>query len=112
MIERPIWSGCRPRGSGIHCLASRAAARQQDGAGAKPNEVSFWSTCPARPALRDPEFFRSVKQRFVVLDEVHQLPDPSRLLKIAADEFSRLKILATGSSPLAATGRCRDSPTG
>jgi uncharacterized protein len=63
--------------------------------------------------LRDPEsFFRSVKQRTVVFDEVHQLPDPSRLLKIGADGFPRLKILATGSSTLAATQKFRDSLTG
>ena len=63
--------------------------------------------------LRDPEsFFRSVKKKFVVFDEVHQLPDPSRLLKIGADAFPRLKILATGSSTLAATQKFRDSLTG
>jgi uncharacterized protein len=63
--------------------------------------------------LRDPEsFFRSLKQRLVVFDEVHQLPDPSRLLKIGADDFPRLKILATGSSTLAATQKFRDSLTG
>jgi hypothetical protein len=63
--------------------------------------------------LRDPEsFYRSVKKRLVVFDEVHQLPDPSRLLKIGADEFRRLKILATGSSTLAATRKFRDSLTG
>jgi predicted AAA+ superfamily ATPase len=48
----------------------------------------------------------------VVFDEVHQLPDPSRLLKIGADGFPRLKILATGSSTLAATQKFRDSLTG
>jgi hypothetical protein len=63
--------------------------------------------------LRDPEnFYHSVKKRLVVFDEVHQLPDPSRLLKIGADEFPRLKILATGSSTLAATQKFRDSLTG
>ena len=63
--------------------------------------------------LRDPEaFYHSVKKRIVVLDEVHQLPDPSRLLKIGADDFPRLKILATGSSTLAATQKFRDSLTG
>jgi uncharacterized protein len=63
--------------------------------------------------LRDPEnFYRSVKKKFVVFDEVHQLPDPSRLLKIGADEFPKLKILATGSSTLAATKKFRDSLTG
>jgi predicted AAA+ superfamily ATPase len=63
--------------------------------------------------LRDPEsFYRAVKKRLVVFDEVHQLPDPSRLLKIGADEFPKLKILATGSSTLAATSKFRDSLTG
>ncbi len=63
--------------------------------------------------LRDPErFYRSVKERFVVFDEVHQLPDPSRLLKIGADGFPQLKILATGSSTLAATQKFRDSLAG
>ena len=63
--------------------------------------------------LHDPEiFFRSVKKRFVVFDEVHQLSDPSRLLKIGADGFPKLKILATGSSTLAATQKFRDSLTG
>ncbi len=38
--------------------------------------------------------------------------DPSRLLKIAADAFPKLKILATGSSTLAATRKFRDSLTG
>jgi predicted AAA+ superfamily ATPase len=63
--------------------------------------------------LRDPEsFFRSVKSPMVVLDEVHQLADPSRVLKIAADGFPKLKVLATGSSTLAATQKFRDSLTG
>jgi hypothetical protein len=63
--------------------------------------------------LIDPErFFRSVSTPIVVLDEVHQLADPSRVLKIAADEFPRPKILATGSSTLAATQKLRDSLTG
>jgi predicted AAA+ superfamily ATPase len=64
--------------------------------------------------LEDPElFFRGVpKGSTVVLDEVHRLPDPSRILKIAADAFSHLRIVATGSSTLAATGKFRDALTG
>ncbi|MBM4376051.1 MAG: ATP-binding protein [Deltaproteobacteria bacterium] len=54
----------------------------------------------------------SVRERVVVFDEVHQLADPSRLLKIAADEFPRLKVLATGSSTLGATEKFRDALTG
>jgi predicted AAA+ superfamily ATPase len=63
--------------------------------------------------LLDPEsFYRSVRKRVVIFDEVHQLPDPSRLLKIGADVFPKLKILATGSSTLAATQKFRDSLAG
>jgi hypothetical protein len=63
--------------------------------------------------LADPEsFYRAVRQPAVVFDEVHQLADPSRLLKIGADAFREIKILATGSSTLAATQKFRDSLTG
>jgi len=63
--------------------------------------------------VADPErFLRSVERPVVVFDEIHQLPDPSKLLKIAADEFPRLRVLATGSSTLAATAKFRDSLTG
>jgi hypothetical protein len=63
--------------------------------------------------LADPEsFYRSVRRPVVVFDEVHQLDDPSRLLKIGADAFPRLRILATGSSTLAATQKFRDSLSG
>ena len=63
--------------------------------------------------LQDPEgFYRTVAKPAVVLDEVHQLPDPSRVLKIAADAFPELRVLATGSSTLAATQKFRDSLTG
>ncbi len=63
--------------------------------------------------MEDPErFYRSLSHPVLVLDEVHQLPDPSRVLKIAADEFPRLKVLATGSSTLAATQKFRDTLTG
>ncbi len=63
--------------------------------------------------LEDPvRFFRQLTQPRLVLDEVHQLPDPSRLLKIAADEFSDLRVVATGSSTLAATDKFSDALTG
>ena len=63
--------------------------------------------------LRDPElFFRSCEKPIVIFDEVHQLSDPSRVLKIGADGFPKLKILATGSSTLAASRKFRDTLTG
>lgn len=61
----------------------------------------------------DPElFFKSCKQPVIVFDEIHQLRDPTRLLKIGADLFPSLKILATGSSTLAASEKFRDTLTG
>jgi len=64
--------------------------------------------------LEDPElFFRAQpKKAVIVLDEVHRLPDPSRVLKIASDTFPGLRILATGSSTLSATRKFRDALTG
>ena len=65
-------------------------------------------------ALQDPELSLEgvAPGAVVVFDEVHRLEDPSRLLKIAADAYPRLRILATGSSTLAATRKFRDSLTG
>ena len=48
----------------------------------------------------------------MVLDEIHRAEDPSEILKIAADEFPGLRLLATGSSSLSAGGRFRDALTG
>jgi hypothetical protein len=63
--------------------------------------------------LADPEsFYRSMRRPVIVFDEMHQLADPSRILKIAADSFPALKVLATGSSTLAATTKFRDSLAG
>jgi predicted AAA+ superfamily ATPase len=63
--------------------------------------------------VRDPQvFFRSVDRPVVVFDEIHQLRDPARVLKIGADRFPKVKILATGSSTLAASRKFRDTLTG
>ena len=60
--------------------------------------------------VHDPQlFFRSCDKPMVIFDEIHQLRDPARLLKIGADLFPNLKILATGSSTLAASSKFRDA---
>jgi predicted AAA+ superfamily ATPase len=68
----------------------------------------------AQRMLEEPELFfdSQVAGNTLIFDEVHQLRNPSQLLKIAADEYPQLKILATGSSTLAATRKFRDSLTG
>ncbi len=63
--------------------------------------------------VRDPAlFFQDCRKPIIVFDEIHQLKDPSRLLKIGADQFPKLKILATGSSTLEATRKFQDTLTG
>jgi uncharacterized protein len=64
--------------------------------------------------LEDPEsFYESLKAgSIVIFDEIHRLSDPSRILKIGADEYQGIHILATGSSTLDATKKFKDSLTG
>jgi predicted AAA+ superfamily ATPase len=65
-------------------------------------------------ALDEPEavFSGQPNGSIVIFDEVHRTRDPSRLLKIAADEYPAVKVLATGSLTLSATRKFRDSLTG
>jgi predicted AAA+ superfamily ATPase len=63
--------------------------------------------------MEDPEgFLKALAGKRVVLDEVHRLRDPSELLKIAADHYPTVRIIATGSSTLGATKKFQDSLTG
>jgi predicted AAA+ superfamily ATPase len=66
-----------------------------------------------RRLMEDPEaFLGGLRGKRVVLDEIHRLPNPSELLKIAADHFRDVRIVATGSSTLGATRKFRDSLSG
>jgi predicted AAA+ superfamily ATPase len=61
----------------------------------------------------DPEgFLEQAGGSRIVLDEVHRVAQPSELLKIAADHFPDLRLLATGSSTLGASHRFRDTLAG
>jgi uncharacterized protein len=66
-----------------------------------------------RRRLEDPEsFLEDHRGQRLVLDEIHRLEAPSELLKIAADHFPDVRILATGSSTLGASSRFRDTLAG
>ena len=66
-----------------------------------------------RRMMEDPEGFLSqLQDKRVVLDEIHRLQNPAELLKIAADHFPRVQILATGSSTLGASRKFKDTLTG
>jgi hypothetical protein len=63
--------------------------------------------------LVDPQsFLDGLRGRRIVLDEIHRLPNPSELLKIAADHYRTTHIIATGSSTLGASTKFRDTLTG
>ena len=117
LLERPIWSerlAAAWKQAPIVWLTGPRRVGKTVLAQSLPDTEFLNCDLPSvAERLQDPEsLYRYVKKRFVVFDEVHQLPDPSRLLKISADGFPRLKILATGSSTLAATHKFRDSLTG
>jgi uncharacterized protein len=66
-----------------------------------------------RRALEEPElFFRNAAAGTIVLDEIHRLTNPSEVLKVAADHFPALRVVATGSSTLAARDKFKDTLTG
>jgi len=117
MIERPFWMdrlALAWRNAPVVWLTGVRRAGKTVLAKALPEAEFVNCDLPSSlDRLSDPEsFFRSLACETLVLDEVHQLPDPSRVLKIAADAFPQLKVLATGSSTLAATTKFRDSLAG
>ena len=79
-----------------------------------PNIEYFDCELPrVRRIMEDPQsFLGGLGKHTLVLDEIHRLPNPSELLKIAADHFPAMKVLATGSSTLGASAKFRDTLTG
>ena len=61
-----------------------------------PNTEYYDCELPrTRRGMEDPEaFLESCKSKRIVLDEIHRLANPSELLKIAADHYPRIKVIA------------------
>ena len=118
MIWRPLWLERIQRAWSERPVVWLSGVRRVGKttlAGMVPDVVYLNCDLPSTArALADPELFLGSQRpgAVIVLDEVHRLADPSLPLKIAADEYPHLRILATGSSTLAATGKFRDSLTG
>ena len=69
------------------------------------------------PEVRDDvsrprEFLERHRKKSLILDEVHRLNNPSEVLKIAADHYPDIHIIATGSSSLGISSKFRDTLTG
>jgi uncharacterized protein len=117
MVARPIWTGriaAAHRRAPIVWLTGVRRIGKTTLVHDLPDALYLDCDLPSvAERVADPEqFLASVTAPLLVMDEVHQLADPSRLLKIAADTRPDLRVIATGSSTLAATSKFRDSLTG
>ena len=66
-----------------------------------------------RRMMGDPQsFLEDFRGRTIVMDEIHRLDNPSETLKIAADHYPEVRILATGSSTLGASTKFKDTLAG
>lgn len=117
MVERRLWldlieSAWRARSIvwlvGVRRVGKTVLARSL------PRVEYFDCELPrTRRLMDDPEAFLTERAGSrIVLDEVHRLPNPAELLKIAADHYPTTRILATGSSTLGASRRFRDTLAG
>ena len=79
-----------------------------------PNTEYFDCELPrVRRLMEDPQdFLDSLGKGRFVLDEIHRLQNPSELLKIAADHYPEIRIIATGSSTLGASSKFKDTLAG
>jgi predicted AAA+ superfamily ATPase len=119
MIERPFWISrieAAWQEASIVWLAGVRRVGKTTIAQSLGDKNVYYINCdlPAvNDMVSDPElFFRNCSHPVVIFDEVHQLSDPSTVLKIGADMFPHLKIIATGSSTLAASKKFKDTLTG
>ncbi|MBI2066976.1 MAG: ATP-binding protein [Deltaproteobacteria bacterium] len=116
MVERPFWIGLllealkkRPIVwlAGVRRSGKTSLCRMLSG-------VRYFD-CELPSVRREVEsesFWEGQKKQTVILDEIHRLSHPAEILKIAADHYPSIHVIATGSSTLAATTKFRDSLTG
>jgi predicted AAA+ superfamily ATPase len=119
MVERPFWRDRIEQAwseAPIVWLAGVRRVGKTTLARSIASQEALYLNCDlpmVEAMVRDPWlFYRDLQHHVVIFDEIHQLADPGRVLKIAADEFPELKILATGSSTLAASRRFGDTLAG
>jgi predicted AAA+ superfamily ATPase len=79
-----------------------------------PNHLYFDFTDPGAriPASQPAAFWKPLKGRTVILDELHYLDDPSTFLKVAHDSCPTIGIVATGSSTMGLSRKFTDALTG
>jgi len=98
-----------------YCVAHRCATRGKTVLCQSLEDVQYFDCeLPSvRREMEDPELFLKAHDGMLLaLDEIHRLEDPALLLKIAADHFPRIRVIATGSSTLGASSKFRDTLAG
>src|SRR3972149_6172602 len=89
--------------SGVRRAGKTTLGHSLPGAGGFDLELPRGGRARAAPEA----FLAALRGKTVVIDEIHRLGDPAQLLKIAADHFPGVRVLATGSSTLGAARKFR-----
>ncbi len=116
MVERPFWLKLIQRALQERPIVWLAGVRR---AGktflCRMLVKTRYLDCELPSARREIEregFWEGQEGQTVILDEVHRLANPAEILKIAADHHPTVRVIATGSSTLAATTKFKDTLAG
>ena len=118
MVERPFWIKKIKEGLNSRPIVWLAGVRRTGKTFiCKMFKEADYYDCE-RPSVRqqieNEAFLNGLgkKSRLLILDEIHRLSDPAGFLKVIADHYKNLKVIATGPSSLAATLKFKDTLTG
>jgi uncharacterized protein len=117
MIQRQFWQGLVESAWSERSIVWLAGVRRAGKTSLSQtlDDVQYYD-CElprVRRMMEDPEaFLAGLGKARIVLDEIHRLQNPSELLKIAADHYPQVRILATGSSTLGASSKFKDTLAG
>lgn len=116
MIKREYWTGLIQKAlktrpilwlRGVRRSGKTVLCRAVEGAKYFDCEIP-----EVRKQVSHESFLKDENSGLIVLDEVHKLDNPAQILKIAADHYPKIKIIATGSSSLETIKKFSDTLTG
>jgi predicted AAA+ superfamily ATPase len=113
MVPRTFWleslESAWARGSIVWLAGARGVGKTSLCQSIPDLEYFHCGLPSTRRRVEDPEeFLGKLKGKKIVLDEIHRLPNPFEILKIAADRFPSLKVIATGLTSLQSSSVSRE----